>query len=150
MEWSKIVFLKMREKGLNFFSDITTLAVFCKEVYRGSRLCNGGKGSGFLENTIISVDTNGVLRNEWVLENGVFQRLTSDEENRLFEYLLAHQEKIGVVQIKTQEAKKQAQIEAANNVNLIPSDPDAPLKISDESRARLNFNPNSANFVKRA
>ena len=91
MEWSKIVFLKMREKGLRFFNDVDTLAAFCKEIYRGTRLCNGGTGSGFLESTIISVDANGVLRNECVLENGVFQRLTSDEETHLFEY---RQEKV--------------------------------------------------------
>lgn len=152
MEWNKIVFLKMREKGLRFFNDVDTLAAFCKEIYRGTRLCNGGTGSGFLESTIISVDANGVLRNECVLENGVFQRLTSDEETHLFEYLLEHQEKIGVVQIKTRESEvKQAQL-AVNNVNLLPADPDAPIEMSDEARARLRLGLSAlaANMAKRA
>lgn len=148
MEWSKIVFLKMREKGLRFFNDVDTLAAFCKEIYRGKRLCNGGTGSGFLESTIISVDTNGVLRNEWVLENGGFQRLTNDEESHLFEYLLDHQEKIGVVQIKTRESEVK-QI-AANNTQLLPADPDAPLKMSDEAKTRIGLSAIAANIAKRA
>ena len=70
----------------------------------------------------------------------------------MFEYLLEHQEKIGVVQIKTRESEvKQAQL-AVNNVNLLPADPDAPIEMSDEARARLRLGLSAlaANMAKRA
>jgi len=47
---------------------------------------------------------------------------------------------------------EQEKIEAANNANLLPADPDAPLKMSDEARARLRIGLSALalNFAKRA
>ena len=64
--------------------------------------------------------------------------------------MLDHQEKIGVVQIKTRESEvKQNQI-AANNTQLLPADPDAPLKMSVEAKTRLGLSAIAANISKRA
>ena len=54
-------------------------------------------------------------------------------------------------EIKEKE-KEQAKIEAANNANLLPADPDAPIKMSDEARARLRLGLSAiaVNIAKRA
>ena len=54
-------------------------------------------------------------------------------------------------EVKEKE-KEQEKIEAANNANLLPADPDAPLKMSDEARARLRIGLSALalNFAKRA
>nr|DAX31276.1 MAG TPA: DNA-binding protein [Caudoviricetes sp.] len=51
-----------------------------------------------------------------------------------------------------EKEKEQEKIEAANNANLLPADPDAPLKMSDEARARLRIGLSALalNFAKRA
>ena len=50
------------------------------------------------------------------------------------------------------QEEEQAKIEAANNANLLPADPDAPIKMSDEARAKLCFGLSAiaANISKRA
>ena len=150
-------------KGGKFsFTSIEQLTNFVKIFFRNERLCYGAKP--YEDYVIIGVDEYGNLINHFFINQaGKPVQLSSDDEAEVYAWLFKNQERIGVIkyiskeeveqkkrEVIKKEAKDQAQIEAANNVNLIPSDPDAPLKISDESRARLNFNPNRANFVKRA
>ena len=80
-------------------------------------------------------------------------QLSSDDEAEVYAWLFKNQKRIGVIkyvserEIKEKE-KEQAKIEAANNANLLPADPDAPLKMSDETRQK--FLEIRKNIAKRA
>ena len=84
-------------------------------------------------------------------------QLSSDSEAEVYAWLFENQKRIGVIkyvcerEVKEKE-KEQAKIEAANNINLLPADPDAPIEMSDEARARLRLGLSAlaANIAKRA
>ncbi|AQW85569.1 hypothetical protein CPIN18021_0326 [Campylobacter pinnipediorum subsp. caledonicus] len=98
-EWGKLLLAKAQAKGLRYFQSVDGLAEFCKKTYKEQLLCNCGKGSGFKDFVIISVDSDGNLRNNFVvLDNGTFQRLTSDETAQIFNWLFENQHKIGNVE----------------------------------------------------
>ena len=79
---------------------------FVKKPLEEEDLFSGHKGSPYIEGVVICVDENGNLRNKFVVnKNGVFARLDSSDEKRVWEYLFAHQEKIGAVEYKQVEIK---------------------------------------------
>ena len=82
-------------------------------------------------------------------------QLSSDDEAEVYAWLFKNQKRIGVIKYVSErevKEKEQAKIEAANNTNLLPADPDAPIEMSDEARARLRLGLSAlaANMAKRA
>ena len=131
------------------FKNIEQLVEFVKTFFRNERLCYGATYKDFV---IIGVDEYGNL-----IQAGKPVQLSSDDEAEVYAWLFKNQKRIGVIkyvserEVKEKE-KEQEKIEAANNANLLPADPDAPLKMSDEARARLRIGLSALalNFAKRA
>lgn len=137
------------------FKNIEQLVEFVKTFFRNERLCYGATYKDFV---IIGVDEYGNLINHYhINQAGKPVQLSSDDEAEVYAWLFKNQKRIGVIkyiserEIKEKE-KEQAKIEAANNANLLPADPDAPIKISDEARARLRLGLSAimVNITKRA
>lgn len=137
------------------FKNIEQLVEFVKTFFRNERLCYGATYKDFV---IIGVDEYGNLINHYhINQAGKPVQLSSDDEAEVYAWLFENQKRIGVIkyiserEIKEKE-KEQAKIEAANNANLLPADPDAPIKMSDEARARLRLGLSAivVNIAKRA
>ena len=137
------------------FKNIEQLVEFVKTFFRNERLCYGATYKDFV---IIGVDEHGNLINHYhINQAGKPVQLSSDDEAEVYAWLFENQKRIGVIkyiserEIKEKE-KEQAKIEAANNANLPPADPDAPIKMSDEARARLRLGLSAivVNIAKRA
>lgn len=137
------------------FKNIEQLVEFVKTFFRNERLCYGATYKDFV---IIGVDEYGNLINHYhINQAGKPVQLSSDDEAEVYAWLFKNQKRIGVIkyiserEIKEKE-KEQAKIEAANNANLLPADPDAPLKMSDEARAKLRLGLSAIviNIAKRA
>nr|DAJ59701.1 MAG TPA: hypothetical protein [Caudoviricetes sp.] len=137
------------------FKNIEQLVEFVKTFFRNERLCYGATYKDFV---IIGVDEYGNLINHYhINQAGKPVQLSSDDEAEVYAWLFKNQKRIGVIkyiserEVKEKE-KEQAKIEVANNVNLLPADPDAPIKMSDEARAKLCFGLSAiaANIAKRA
>ena len=137
------------------FKSIEQLVEFVKTFFRNERLCYGATYKDFV---IIGVDEYGNLINHYhINQAGKPVQLSSDDEAEVYAWLFNNQKRIGVIkyiserEILAQE-EEQAKIEAANNANLLPADPDAPIKMSDEARARLRLGLSALalNFAKRA
>lgn len=137
------------------FKNIEQLVEFVKTFFRNERLCYGATYKDFV---IIGVDEYGNLINHYhINQAGKPVQLSSDDEAEVYAWLFKNQKRIGVIkyiserEIKEKE-KEQTKIEVANNVNLLPTDPDAPIEMSDEARARLRLGLSAiaANIAKRA
>lgn len=137
------------------FKSVEQLVEFAKTFFRNERLCYGTTYKDFV---IIGVDEYGNLINHYhINQAGKPVQLSSDDEAEVYAWLFKNQKRIGVIkyiserEIKEKE-KEQAKIEAANNANLLPADPDAPIKMSDEARARLRLGLSAivVNIAKRA
>ena len=137
------------------FRSVEQLVEFVKTFFRNERLCYGATYKDFV---IIGVDEYGNLINHYhINQAGKPVQLSSDDEAEVYAWLFKNQKRIGVIkyiserEIKEKE-KEQAKIEVANNANLLPADPDAPIKMSDEARARLRLGLSAiaANIAKRA
>ena len=137
------------------FKNIEQLVEFVKTFFRNERLCYGTVYKDFV---IIGVDEYGNLINHYQINQaGKPVQLSSDSEAEVYAWLFENQKRIGVIkyvserEIKEKE-KEQTKIEVANNVNLLPTDPDAPIEMSDEARARLRLGLSAiaANIAKRA
>lgn len=137
------------------FKNIEQLVEFVKTFFRNERLCYGTVYKDFV---IIGVDEYGNLINHYQINQaGKPVQLSSDSEAEVYAWLFENQKRIGVIkyvserEVKEKE-KEQAKIEAANNTNLLPADPDAPIEMSDEARARLRLGLSAiaANIAKRA
>lgn len=149
--------LEAIKEGKFSFKSVEQLVEFVKTFFRNERLCYGATYKDFV---IIGVDEYGNLINHYhINQAGKPVQLSSNDEAEVYAWLFENQKRIGVIkyiserEIKEKEKEKeQAKIEAANNANLLPADPDAPLKISDEARARLRLGLSAlaANFSKGA
>lgn len=137
------------------FKNIEQLVEFVKTFFRNERLCYGATYKDFV---IIGVDEYGNLINHYhINQAGKPVQLSSDDEAEVYAWLFKNQKRIGVIkyiserEIKEKE-KEQAKTEAANNANLLPADPDAPIKMSNEARARLRLGlfAIAVNIAKRA
>ena len=137
------------------FKNIEHLVEFVKTFFRNERLCYGTVYKDFV---IIGVDEYGNLINHYQINQaGKPVQLSSDSEAEVYAWLFENQKRIGVIkyvserEVKEKE-KEQAKIEAANNTNLLPTDPDAPIEMSDEARARLRLGLSAiaVNIAKRA
>lgn len=139
------------------FKNIEQLVEFVKTFFRNERLCYGATYKDFV---IIGVDEYGNLINHYhINQAGKPVQLSSDDEAEVYAWLFKNQKRIGVIkyiserEVKEKEKEKeQAKIEAANNTNLLPADPDAPIEMSDEARARLRLGLSAiaVNITKRA
>jgi len=147
--------LEMISEGKFSFKNIEQLVEFVKTFFRNERLCYGTVYKDFV---IIGVDEYGNLINHYQINQaGKPVQLSSDSEAEVYAWLFENQKRIGVIkyvserEVKEKE-KEQAKIEAANNANLLPADPDAPIKMSDEARARLRLGLSAiaVNIAKRA
>ena len=120
------------------FKNIEQLVDFVKTFFRNERLCYGTTYKDFV---IIGVDEYGNLINHYhINQAGKPVQLSSDNEAEVYAWLFKNQKRIGVIKYISErevKEKEQAKIEAANNANLLPADPDAPIKMSDEARAKL-------------
>lgn len=150
--------LEAIKEGKFSFKRVEQLVEFVKTFFRNERLCYGATYKDFV---IIGVDEYGNLINHYhINQAGKPTQLSSDNEAEVYAWLFENQKRIGVIKYinerevkeKEKEAEEQAKIEAVNNVNLLPSDPDAPLQMSDEARARLRLGLSAlaANFGMRA
>lgn len=137
------------------FKNIEQLVEFVKTFFRNERLCYGTVYKDFV---IIGVDEYGNLINHYQINQaGKPVQLSSDSEAEVYAWLFENQKRIGVIkyvserEVKEKE-KEQAKIEVANNTNLLPADPDAPIEMSDEARVRLRLGLSAlaANIAKRA
>ena len=135
------------------FKNIEQLVEFVKTFFRNERLCYGTVYKDFV---IIGVDEYGNLINHYQINQaGKPVQLSSDSEAEVYAWLFKNQKRIGVIKYISEreiKEKEQAKIEAANNANLLPADPDAPIKMSDEARARLRLGLSAivVNIAKRA
>ena len=135
------------------FKNIEQLVEFVKTFFRNERLCYGATYKDFV---IIGVDEYGNLINHYhINQTGKPVQLSSDDEAEVYAWLFKNQKRIGVIKYISErevKEKEQAKIEAANNANLLPADPDAPIKMSDEARARLRLGLSAivVNIAKRA
>nr|DAW70993.1 MAG TPA: hypothetical protein [Caudoviricetes sp.] len=137
------------------FKNIEQLVEFVKTFFRNERLCYGATYKDFV---IIGVDEYGNLINHYhINQAGKPVQLSSDDEAEVYAWLFNNQKRIGVIKYISEREilareEEQAKIEAANNANLFPADPDAPIKMSDEARARLRLGLSALalNFAKRA
>lgn len=135
------------------FKNIEQLVEFVKTFFRNERLCYGATYKDFV---IIGVDEYGNLINHYhINQAGKPVQLSSDSEAEVYAWLFENQKRIGVIKYVSErevKEKEQAKIEAANNANLLPADPDAPIKMSDEARARLRLGLSAiaVNIAKRA
>nr|DAO42558.1 MAG TPA: hypothetical protein [Caudoviricetes sp.] len=135
------------------FKNIEQLIEFVKTFFRNERLCYGTVYKDFV---IIGVDEYGNLINHYQINQaGKPVQLSSDSEAEVYAWLFENQKRIGVIKYVSErevKEKEQAKIEAANNTNLLPADPDAPIEMSDEARARLRLGLSAiaANIAKRA
>lgn len=135
------------------FKNIEQLIEFVKTFFRNERLCYGTVYKDFV---IIGVDNYGNLINHYQINQaGKPVQLSSDSEAEVYAWLFENQKRIGVIKYVSErevKEKEQAKIEAANNTNLLPADPDAPIEMSDEARARLRLGLSAiaANIAKRA
>jgi len=135
------------------FKNIEQLVEFVKTFFRNERLCYGTVYKDFV---IIGVDEYGNLINHYQINQaGKPVQLSSDSEAEVYAWLFENQKRIGVIKYVSErevKEKEQAKIEAANNTNLLPADPDAPIEMSDEARARLRLGLSAlaANMAKRA
>ena len=135
------------------FKNIKQLVEFVKTFFRNERLCYGTVYKDFV---IIGVDEYGNLINHYQINQaGKPVQLSSDSEAEVYAWLFENQKRIGVIKYISErevKEKEQAKIEAANNTNLLPADPDAPIEMSDEARARLRLGLSAiaANIAKRA
>lgn len=145
--------LEMISEGKFSFKNIEQLVEFVKTFFRNERLCYGTVYKDFV---IIGVDEYGNLINHYQINQaGKPVQLSSDSEAEVYAWLFKNQKRIGVIKYISErevKEKEQAKAEAANNANLLPADPDAPLKISDEARARLRLGLSAIaiNIAKRA
>jgi len=137
------------------FKNIEQLVEFVKTFFCNGRLCYGTVYKDFV---IIGVDEYGNLINHYQINQaGKPVQLSSDSEAEVYAWLFENQKRIGVIkyvserEVKEKE-KEQAKIEVANNTQLLPADPDAPIEMSDEARARLRLGLSAiaANIAKRA
>ena len=137
------------------FKNIEQLVEFVKTFFRNERLCYGATYKDFV---IIGVDEYGNLINHYhINQAGKPVQLSSDDEAEVYAWLFKNQKRIGVIkyiserEVKEKE-KEQAKIEVANNTQLLPADPDAPIEMSDKARARLRLGLSAiaANIAKRA
>jgi len=147
--------LEMISEGKFSFKNIEQLVEFVKTFFRNERLCYGTVYKDFV---IIGVDEYGNLINHYQINQaGKPVQLSSDSEAEVYAWLFENQKRIGVIkyvserEVKEKE-KEQAKIEVANNTQLLPADPDAPIEMSDEARARLRLGLSAiaANIAKRA
>lgn len=135
------------------FKNIEQLVEFVKTFFRNERLCYGATYKDFV---IIGVDEYGNLINHYhINQAGKPVQLSSDDEAEVYAWLFKNQKRIGVIKYVSErevKEKEQSKIEAANNANLLPADPDAPIEMSDEARARLRLGLSAlaANMAKRA
>jgi hypothetical protein len=145
--------LEMISEGKFSFKNIEQLVEFVKTFFRNERLCYGTVYKDFV---IIGVDEYGNLINHYhINQAGKPVQLSSDDEAEVYAWLFENQKRIGVIKYVSErevKEKEQAKIEAANNTNLLPADPDAPIEMSDEARARLRLGLSAiaANIAKRA
>ena len=145
--------LEAISEGKFSFKNIEQLVEFVKTFFRNERLCYGTVYKDFV---IIGVDEYGNLINHYQINQaGKPVQLSSDSEAEVYAWLFENQKRIGVIKYVSErevKEKEQAKIEAANNVNLLPADPDAPIEMSDEARARLRLGLSAlaANIAKRA
>ncbi|WP_103630079.1 hypothetical protein [Campylobacter concisus] len=135
------------------FKNIEQLVEFVKTFFRNERLCYGTVYKDFV---IIGVDEYGNLINHYQINQaGKPVQLSSDSEAEVYAWLFENQKRIGVIKYVSErevKEKEQAKIEVANNVNLLPTDPDTPIEMSDEARTRLRLGLSAiaANIAKRA
>ena len=145
--------LEAIKEGKFSFKNIEQLVEFVKTFFRNERLCYGATYKDFV---IIGVDEYGNLINHYhINQAGKPVQLSSDDEAEVYAWLFKNQKRIGAIKYVSErevKEKEQAKIEAVNNANLLPADPDAPLKMSDEARARLRIGLSALalNFAKRA
>lgn len=145
--------LEMISEGKFSFKNIEQLVEFVKTFFRNERLCYGTVYKDFV---IIGVDEYGNLINHYhINQAGKPVQLSSDDEAEVYAWLFKNQKRIGVIKYISErevKEKEQAKVEAANNANLLPADPDAPIEMSDEARARLRIGLSALalNFAKRA
>lgn len=145
--------LEAIKEGKFSFKSVEQLVEFVKTFFRNERLCYGATYKDFV---IIGVDEYGNLINHYhINQAGKPVQLSSDDEAEVYAWLFENQKRIGVIKYVSErevKEKEQAKIEAANNTNLLPADPDAPIEMSDEARARLRLGLSAiaANIAKRA
>ena len=145
--------LEMISEGKFSFKNIEQLVEFVKTFFRNERLCYGTVYKDFV---IIGVDEYGNLINHYQINQaGKPVQLSSDSEAEVYAWLFENQKRIGVIKYVSErevKEKEQAKIEVANNTQLLPADPDAPIEMSDEARARLRLGLSAiaANIAKRA
>lgn len=145
--------LEAIKEGKFSFKNIEQLVEFVKTFFRNERLCYGATYKDFV---IIGVDEYGNLINHYhINQAGKPVQLSSDDEAEVYAWLFKNQNRIGVIKYVSKrevKEKEQAKIEAVNNANLLPADPDAPIKMSDKARARLRLGLSAimVNIAKRA
>lgn len=102
-EYEKNRALSALKAGYKLFNSVAEIESFVRECFKSQALSNCGEGSGFNEYCVIYVDNEGELRNQHVIINGAYQRLSSSEIATYYNWLLSNQHKIGDIKRYTRE-----------------------------------------------
>ncbi|MGG7049073.1 MULTISPECIES: hypothetical protein [unclassified Campylobacter] len=118
------------------FKSVDGVVNFVREYFKNERLCYGA--ASFKDFVIIGVDAHGNLINHYAINQntGKPKQLSSGEEYEVYSWLYEKQERIGVVKFIAQKEREQIE-QKTEQTPALPLDPDAPLKITDEARAKL-------------
>lgn len=130
-EYKKAVALNMIRKGESYFKSIKEVEEFIKEAFRGRDLFSGGNGAPYIEGVVICVDKDGELRNKYIVnQNGVFQRLDSEDCQRVYQFLFENQNRIGAVSYKN---PKEIELQISSNKEQLLKKDDAPAPQNQKS-----------------
>ncbi|MSN96449.1 hypothetical protein F1B92_04545 [Campylobacter sp. FMV-PI01] len=122
--YKKAYALNFIKKGKAYFKTKKEVREFIKESFRGEDLFSGGDGTPYIEGVIICVDKDGDLRNKFIVnENGVYKRLDSIDEDRVYEFLFKNQHRIGKINLMSVE-KKEIESEVKKDCEVLPQKAD--------------------------
>lgn len=104
-------YLQMIKQNDSFFKSVDDLKHFCKAYFKGQDLCYGA--SDFFDYVIIAMDKDCNLINKFVVNDGFYLKLTSQEEAKVYLWLFENQKRIGDIKIVPYfESKTKALVES--------------------------------------
>ena len=96
-DFRKKQYLESVANGEFFFLNTDEVKEFCKTYFKGQDLCYGP--ADYFDYVIISMDKDGNLINKFVINDGFYLKLTSQEEAKVYLWLFENQKRIGDIKV---------------------------------------------------
>lgn len=110
-EYQKRMFLKRLQAGEILFKTVGEIKQFIETYFKGQDIGNGL--ASFYDYVVIGLDKDCNLVNKYFAPDGRPKKLTGDEVNEVYKFLLDNQHRIGAVDyIEEREVKKLERIES--------------------------------------